>query len=86
MEKYGSATPPDYDLSHLEDINFNVYLFKGEKDAVITSQTMRKLVDRIPYEKLKVMELEDYAHLDYVWGTNAHRDIYEPIVMILKEE
>ena len=47
---------------------------------------MGKLVSRIPSDRLKVLELEDYAHLDYVWGVDAHKDIYHPIVDILDEE
>ena len=35
---------------------------------------------------MKVYDLEDYAHLDYVWGVDADQHIYNPIVDILKEE
>lgn len=33
--------------------------------------------------RVKVFDLYDYAHLDYIWGKNAHKDIYNPIVKIL---
>jgi hypothetical protein len=34
---------------------------------------------------LEVHSINDYAHLDYAWGTNAKEDIYDKIVEILKE-
>lgn len=37
-------------------------------------------------EKYKVYDLEDYAHLDYVWGVDASEHIYYPIQDILAQE
>ena len=44
-------------------------------DAVISEKDYEKLVKLMKPEKLTTIELHDYAHLDYVWGVDAHKDI-----------
>lgn len=33
---YGTEIPPEYTFDHLSTLKFNCYIFKGEKDAVIS--------------------------------------------------
>lgn len=84
LEKYGKQEAPEYSFDHLRDLSFNSYIFKGEKDAVISEKDYQKIVDLMNPEKFKTYQVPDYAHLDYVWGVEAHKDVYIPIVNILK--
>jgi lysosomal acid lipase/cholesteryl ester hydrolase len=70
----------------LQTLPFNSYIFKGSKDAVVSEKNFGRLQTEMNQEKLKVFELDDYAHLDYVWGVEAHLDIYSPILEILEQE
>lgn len=49
-------------------------------DAVISDKDYKKLEAFMNKDKLETMELHDYAHLDYVWGKDAHEDIYGKIL------
>ena len=57
MELYGLENAPEYDLSHLSEIDFNCYFFNGEKDAVITKENFGSLTSRIPSNKIKVLDI-----------------------------
>ena len=52
----------------MRGLNFNTYIFKGEKDAVISDKDFQKIVDLMPPGKFQYFTVADYAHLDYVWG------------------
>jgi hypothetical protein len=41
------------------------------------------LVSKLNLEKLTVYNLEDYAHLDYVWCEDAYEDIYVKILRVV---
>ena len=44
------------------------------------------MLSKFDQKKVSVYDLHDYAHLDYIWGKNAHSDIYYPIVSILNSK
>lgn len=61
------------------------HIFRGLGDAVISEKDFQKLMDLMNKDNLKVYELEEYSHLDYIWGKNAHEHIYSQIVQILEK-
>jgi hypothetical protein len=76
---YGTDSPPEYQFDHLKSFNFNSYIFRGLKDAVVSEKDYNKIVQFMNKDKFQTIELHDYAHLDYVWGEQAHEDIYTKI-------
>ncbi len=39
----------------------------------------------MPKENLSVEHIDDYAHLDYVWGTDANTTLYPKIIKIIEK-
>lgn len=79
MELYGRQTPPAYSLKHLLVLPFNTYLFKGNKDAVMSDKDFTNLVGEFNCQKIFTYDVADYNHLDYVWSETAYKDLYEHI-------
>lgn len=83
QRKYGSETPPAYDLGR---ISVPIALFTGgldqladEADAVLLVQALRESIlvfsDNEP----------SYEHLDFVWGINAPERIYGKVMTLLEQ-
>lgn len=85
MEIYGSVHPPQYSYNTLKDQQFELHLFRGTSDKVITDKDFQYLTSKLNPLKHKVYTLEDYAHLDYIWGQDANEEIYEKVLKILKD-
>jgi hypothetical protein len=45
LSVYGSETSPEYSLSHLMNLNFKSYLFRGEKDSLVSEKDFKKLIE-----------------------------------------
>uniref|UniRef100_A0A1I7ZQM1 Lipase n=1 Tax=Steinernema glaseri TaxID=37863 RepID=A0A1I7ZQM1_9BILA len=82
VRKYGSLAPPSYDIS---GISVDTYLFWGDKDWLanekdISSSFLKKLKPEVLKGNFK---LKDFNHLDFVWGTRAAKEVYQPIIDII---
>merc|ERR1712100_816583 len=78
----GSSTAPLYDLSKFQGTQ--LALFDGDKDLFITSKDMDSLVSEVPKENwIKHTTMHNYAHMDFVWGKDAHVRLYPDIINIL---
>jgi hypothetical protein len=53
---------------------------------VISEKDYNKIVNLMNKDKFQTFVLQDYAHLDYVWGEHACEDIYSKITSILERE
>lgn len=83
MDKYGVAVPPMYEL---KDLNVRVALFAGSHDYLADPLDVQKILDESPTDKIVYYDNQpDYAHLDFVWATNANVRIYNQVVNLLKE-
>lgn len=83
MEVYGQTKPPVYTYEKLKQMRFNFHLFRGTSDGVITNQSFTYLTNKLHPDRHKVYELDDYAHLDYVWCEDASEDIYVKVLQIV---
>lgn len=105
--KYGSSTPPDYDLSL---ITAPVYLVYGDNDwvcavkviwlrffdlfsqcirikirIVLSTQDITQLYNELgnPMEMRRVA-YDKWAHFDFLWGIDAKKLVYDPMIATLK--
>ncbi|KAF3662184.1 putative xyloglucan endotransglucosylase/hydrolase protein 2-like [Capsicum annuum] len=83
---YGQPNPPQYIMSNIPN-DMPLFLAYGGKDYLSDVNDVKillnKLQDHDP-NKLVVQYREDYAHADFVFGTNAKEVIYNSIMAFFK--
>lgn len=88
IEMYGQETPKEYDLEKLREVTVPTLLVSGTKDALISDESIRELVKVIKNNNsdqiLERIVLDDYAHLDFLWGRNAIKDLYPSIARFIQ--
>lgn len=100
LEKYNNIHAPEYPVENLKNLNIPKYLFRGSRDSVVNEKDFNKLLKLLPQEStysyviniyflffyviFKIVD--DYSHLDYVWGFNGYEKLYKDIVEILEKE
>lgn len=78
QDRYGQLTPPAYDLSA---ITIPVVLFSGGLDVLSAPPDVELLVEALLPDTLRARhDLPHYAHLDFMWASNAHELLF-PSVM-----
>ncbi|XP_063368177.1 lipase member K-like [Cydia amplana] len=84
MAKYGSVSPPVYNLTA---VTTNVALFVGSNDGVSKLKDVERLGNTLPnLVHLEVMELERWNHVDFVWGKDIMSEyLYPPVLDLLKQ-
>jgi hypothetical protein len=85
LQIYGTEEPPAYEFGALKKHTFNKYLFRGSKDAVISELDFDLLLSKLEPNSTFNYLLEDYAHLDYIWGTCAPEVLYQQVTSIIAE-
>jgi alpha-beta hydrolase superfamily lysophospholipase len=81
-EIYGQEEPPEYQFSTLDGANIAV--FYGGSDKLTCPEDVENMINKLPEAKCVQFE-PDYAHLDFVWGDDAHIRIYPRIVELVCE-
>ena len=78
IHRYGSASPPLYQLS---DVRVPVALFWSPKDTLSSKQDMETLVTELP----SIVDCREVnvGHLDYLWGSNVKGDVYHDVLNML---
>jgi pimeloyl-ACP methyl ester carboxylesterase len=80
----GNPEPPRYNLS-----NFSIptALFYGGNDYLSDADTdvQQIIKEASPGVIVHVQRIEEYAHLDFVWGVDAHLKIYPQVTALLKK-
>lgn len=81
----GSSTPPVYNLSKITGTR--LALFDGKVDLFITPKDIQSLLAEVPKENwVKHSTFNDYAHMDFVWGKDAHTRLYPQVISVLSRE
>lgn len=79
-EHYGSPTPPLYSV---KDFDIPTYLYWGTEDWLAdpddVAQTLLPNLPRIVQNN----KMEKWNHLDFIWGLEAAKSIYLPVVDIM---
>eukprot|EP00826_Nyctotherus_ovalis_P011088 TRINITY_DN12893_c0_g1_i15.p1 TRINITY_DN12893_c0_g1~~TRINITY_DN12893_c0_g1_i15.p1 ORF type:complete len:427 (+),score=49.80 TRINITY_DN12893_c0_g1_i15:26-1306(+) len=83
---YNQETPKEYDLGQLKKVTVPTLIVSGTKDALISEDAIRKVMGVLKNDRsdqvLESIRLEDYAHLDFLWGRNAIKDLYMNLSLI----
>jgi len=80
----GSSSAPLYDLSRITGAK--LALFDGDSDLFITKADIQSLLSEVPQENwIKHTTLHKYAHMDFVWGKDAHLRLYPDVIKLLSQ-
>lgn len=81
----GSSTPPLFDLSKIHGTR--LALFDGGADLFITRPDIESLLAAVPKENFVYHDsFENYAHMDFVWGKDAHTRLYPELINLLENK
>lgn len=79
---WNSSTPPTYHVRNMTSPPTAVIY--GSRDALADPQDVAYLLDNLrPQTLVYQQEINDYAHLDFVWGLNAYIDVYPTVLTLL---
>ncbi|KAJ9537765.1 hypothetical protein OSB04_030498 [Centaurea solstitialis] len=84
--RYGQPTPPLYDMASIPK-DVPLFLSHGGADSLSDVNDMKHLLQTLKDHdpnKIEVQFQEDYAHADFVMGTNARQVVYEPLMAFFK--
>ncbi|PAA70176.1 hypothetical protein BOX15_Mlig031964g1 [Macrostomum lignano] len=77
MRRYGQPTPPQYNLYN---IRVPLAVYHGEKDWLADPTDFSLLLPQIKHTLARDRNVSDYNHLDFVWGYNAAKVLYDDVV------
>jgi len=81
---YHQPTPPNYNFSNFPSQHLPIALYYGTHDELADPTDVAWLIGHLPTPPQIAVELNDYAHLDYVWDYTAYALFYPTIVQFLK--
>ncbi|ESN97503.1 hypothetical protein HELRODRAFT_85270, partial [Helobdella robusta] len=79
FDHYNQTTAPVYNISNM---HVPTYLFYGGKDELADPTDVANIIESLPNIK-EAIEIPEYKHLDFIWGLDASKKVYEKILNIL---
>ncbi|KAL9457426.1 hypothetical protein AB3S75_006470 [Citrus x aurantiifolia] len=86
MNHYGQPTPPVYNMTKIPK-DLPLFLSYGGKDLLSDVKDVKLLLGNLKdhdSDKLVVQYIKDYAHADFVFGIQANRDVYDPMMAFFR--
>lgn len=80
LERYGQEEPPEYDLTKIKT---PVFLYAGTEDQLADLVDVEKLTSKLN-NVIKYCVMDDFDHLDFLWGRRSPQTIYADIVKTIK--
>ena len=82
MKHYNATTPPKYEIS---DLSVPTALFAGGNDFLADPRDVVWLEGQLkPGVIIKNVFYDDYNHLDFVWGIDANRRVYDHLISLVR--
>jgi lysosomal acid lipase/cholesteryl ester hydrolase len=79
---YRQGTPPQYDLAGIPS-STNMFLVSGGQDALADSSDVQRLQGELTCQ-VQSLVLPSYGHADFVLGTQAYVDVYNPVIQYFR--
>jgi pimeloyl-ACP methyl ester carboxylesterase len=82
---YGQPTPPLYNVDNFKKFNIKSFLTISDSDPFSDEKDLDYLLDKVQNRTdfITVKNLTGYNHLDYLWSTDADKDIYPDLINFL---
>ena len=78
LARYQINKPPNYVITEMD---VPCALFWSERDNMASFADVKRLREEL--RNLKSVEKVDLSHIDYLWGENAHEELYQKILTSL---
>jgi hypothetical protein len=85
LQVYNSTTAPYYKYEELEKMKIDVFITSSNKDPYCTTEDLQRMLQTFKSSKVTVEHVSEYNHVDYLWGKNAHIDLYPKILNFLDD-
>ncbi|KAI8008137.1 Triacylglycerol lipase 2 [Camellia lanceoleosa] len=85
-QHYGKPTPPVYNMASIPK-DLPLFLSHGGQDLLSDVKDVKTLLATLKghhANKLVVQYRKDYAHSDFVFGVNANKLVYDPLMAFFK--
>ena len=82
--KYGQATPPAYDLTKFKNYSVKSLMTISNADPFSKKEDCQHLFEHLNPDVFTILNLNNYNHLDYLWSSDASRELYTEIIDFLK--
>jgi len=79
MEIYKQNQPPLYNLKNLENMEFDIFITISDEDPYCVPEDYETIFSHIKKARLFKKEINGYNHNAYIWGKNAHIELYKDI-------
>ncbi|KAJ7569937.1 hypothetical protein O6H91_01G101000 [Diphasiastrum complanatum] len=80
--QYSQENPPIYDVSKIPS-QVSLLLAYGGKDALADVTDVQKLIQNLNCQ-VQTLFMPQYGHSDFILGTKANEDVYQPIIKYLR--
>uniref|UniRef100_A0A1Y1KDZ3 AB hydrolase-1 domain-containing protein n=2 Tax=Photinus pyralis TaxID=7054 RepID=A0A1Y1KDZ3_PHOPY len=81
VKKYGTKTPPKYNISA---ITAPVALYYGGSDGLSTRSDVEVLIPQLP-NLVEKQFIKDYSHMDFQWAKNIVPVLHSKLIEIVKK-
>lgn len=85
LEIYGQTIAPEYNFEILKNMTIDIFITSSKGDPYCLESDFKLMLETFKKSKVYTQEVGYYNHLDYLWGKNAHRDIYIHMLKFLNE-
>jgi len=83
LEFYNTPEPPKYQIENLKNMKLDVFITISNQDPYCIQKDYDEIYNYISLAKIYKKHVQNYNHLDYLWSTDAHLDIYEDLYNFL---
>ncbi|XP_028397346.1 lysosomal acid lipase/cholesteryl ester hydrolase-like [Dendronephthya gigantea] len=81
LDHYNMTEPPVFNVSH---VSVPTVLYYGEHDWLADPRDVASLAKALP-NVIYSQEIPKWEHLDFIWGLDASRLVYKPLLKYLNE-
>jgi len=84
-QHYGQRIPPSYNISNFPTSDIlPVALYSGSHDELADPADVKFLISQLPSPPILAVELQNYAHLDFVWDIEAYQQFYPEVLSLIQ--
>ena len=85
LKYYNQSQPLEYEMDKLKNMTIDIFVTATDGDPYCVKEDLQLMIDTFTNARLSVKHVVNYNHLDYIWGRNAHEDIYVDLLNFLND-